>query len=168
MTHDEPNAHSSLARVLGRIPSGLYILTISCARDGQEPLETGMLASWVMQAGFDPPMVTVVVRKGRFVADWLAKGYPFVLNLLADDDKALMRHYGKGFEPGQPAFTGVELQRDPRGVPVLNDALGHLECEVVGKIDSGDHHVFMAKVIGGHLAVDEAPAVHIRKSGTHY
>ena len=168
MMHDETSAHSSLARVLGRIPSGLYILTVRSVAGGKEALETGMLASWVMQAGFDPPMITVAVRKGRFVAEWLAKGAPFVLNLLADGDKAVIRHYGKGFEPGQPAFEGVQFQRDSREVPVLSDALGHLECETVGQIESGDHIVFMAKVLGGHLAVDEAPAVHVRKSGTHY
>ncbi|MBI3469346.1 MAG: flavin reductase family protein, partial [Planctomycetes bacterium] len=32
--------------ILGRLPSGVFILT---ARDGTD--ETGMLASWVMQAG---------------------------------------------------------------------------------------------------------------------
>lgn len=168
MSHEEPNPHSSMARVLGRIPSGLFILTVHTNGDESQVAETGMLASWVMQAGFDPPMVTVAVRKGRYVADWLTNGAPFVLNLLADGDKSLMRHYGKGFEPGQPAFEGIQYSRDPRGVPILSEALGHLECESAGKLDSGDHHIYMAKVTGGHLAVDQAPAVHIRKSGTHY
>jgi len=27
---------------------------------------TGMLASWVQQVGFDPPMISVAVKKGRF------------------------------------------------------------------------------------------------------
>ena len=52
----------SIAPVLGRVASGIYILTIR-----NQDQETGMLASWVLQAGFEPPMVTVAVKKGRYV-----------------------------------------------------------------------------------------------------
>jgi hypothetical protein len=54
------------ARALGRIPSGLFILTARF-----EDQSTGMLASWVQQVSFDPPLVSVAVKKGRFVANWL-------------------------------------------------------------------------------------------------
>ena len=48
------------AAALGRIPSGLFVLT---ARNGER--ETGMLASWVQQCSFTPPCVSVALRKGR-------------------------------------------------------------------------------------------------------
>ena len=38
---------------LGRVPSGLFILTA-----GNGPTETGLLASWVQQCSFDPPRLT--------------------------------------------------------------------------------------------------------------
>jgi flavin reductase (DIM6/NTAB) family NADH-FMN oxidoreductase RutF len=50
----------------------------------------------------------------------------------------------------------------------LAEALGHLECEPAGSIDSGDHHVFLARVTGGSLAREEKPMVHIRKNGMRY
>ena len=49
----------AIGAVLGRVPSGVFILTAS---DGQGK-ETGMLASWVQQAGFDPPCDTVAVNQ---------------------------------------------------------------------------------------------------------
>ena len=52
-----PNA-DAIGPVLGRTPSGVFILTASSG-DGQE---TGMLASWVQQASFDPPAITVAVN----------------------------------------------------------------------------------------------------------
>ena len=64
--------------ILGRIPSGILILTVR-----HEDRETGMLASWVKQAGFTPPSVTVAVKQGRYVADWLTAGAPLVLNFVA-------------------------------------------------------------------------------------
>jgi len=50
----------------------------------------------------------------------------------------------------------------------LSKAVGHLECEPTKHIDSGDHRIFLAKVVRGHLAEDIPPMVHIRKSGANY
>ncbi len=150
--------------VLGRVPSGVYILTI-----GTGPRATGMLASWVMQAGFEPPMVSVAVKLGRYVCDWLTEGQPFVLNLVGEGQKKFLRHFGHGFEPGAPAFDGLAITHCARGVPILSDALGHVECEPVRHIDSGDHRVFLAKVARGRLVNEDLkPMVHFRKSGANY
>ncbi len=156
----ETPAHVS---ILGRVPSGIFILTV---RHGEQ--ETGMLASWVMQAGFEPPMVTVAVKQGRYVADWLDAGAVFALNVVAEDDKQLLKHFGRGFEPGQPAFEGIAVSRTERGTPVLDVAVGHLECVATGHVDSGDHRVFLARVEAGALANEARPMVHVRKSGLHY
>ena len=152
-----------LARVLGRLPSGLFILT---TRQGDQ--ETGMLISWVMQAGFQPPMITVAVRQARFVAEWLTAGAPFVLNLLSDQQKSLVAHFGRGFEAAEPAFVGLQIDRTPGGLPILQQSVGHLECTPKSHVDSGDHRIFLAEVTDGHFANDHGPLVHIRRSGMHY
>ncbi|HZZ30221.1 MAG TPA: flavin reductase family protein [Pirellulales bacterium] len=156
-------AASQLEAILGRVPSGLFILTI--AHQGSE---TGMLASWVMQAGFEPPMVTVAVKQGRYVAEWLGAKEPFVLNLLREDQKPLLSHFGRGFEPGEPAFTGLSLHRTVGNLPVLADILGHLECRPNSHVDSGDHRIFLADVLAGQLTGEGQPYVHIRKNGLRY
>ena len=128
------------------MPSGIFIFTI-----GTGQRATGMLASWVMQAGFEPPMVSVAVKQGRYVCDWLTAGQPFVLNLVGESQTNLLKHFGKGFEPGAPAFEGLAITHCARGVPMLKDALGHLECEPVRHVDSGDHRIFLANVVRGKL-----------------
>ena len=149
--------------VLGRVTSGIYILTA-----GSGDRATGMLASWVMQAGFEPPMVSVAVKAGRYLGDWLTEGQPFVLNVVAEKQFDLLKHFGSGFEPGEPAFEGQQISYCPRGVPILNDCLGHVECEPVSHVDSGDHRIFLARVVRGSLKSDAAPMTHIRKSGSNY
>ena len=148
---------------LGRVTSGIFILTA-----GTGERATGMLASWVMQAGFEPPMVTVAVKQGRYVADWITAGEPFVLNIVGDSQKSLLGHFGRGFEPQEPAFEGIAVHPCARGVPVLSECLGHLECEPASHVDSGDHRVFLARVVRSALPNEGDPMVHIRKSGTHY
>jgi len=154
---------SHLASVLGRLPSGLFVLT---ARRGTG--ETGMLASWIMQAGFDPPMITVALHKDRLLARWLSMGTPFVVNLLADDQRRLVAHFGRGFEDGESAFDGLKVIRSPAGAAVLEGTIGYLECEPIGHIDSTDHRIFLARVISGNLSDGERPMVHIRKNGLKY
>ena len=72
---DDPKQQMFAA--LGRVASGLYILTVQ--RGDQE---TGVLTSWVQQCSFDPPQVTIALKQGREINGWLTDGATFVLNVL--------------------------------------------------------------------------------------
>jgi len=151
------------AAPLGRVPSGLFILT---AVHG--PHETGMLVSWVQQCSFDPPRVSVALKPERQVSAWMRDGAAFTLNLIADDRK-LLGHFARGFDVGEPAFTGLSVERAAGEGPVLNDALGHLLCRVASRVSAGDHDLILATVVGGRMhQPDGKPATHVRKSGQRY
>jgi flavin reductase (DIM6/NTAB) family NADH-FMN oxidoreductase RutF len=153
-----------MIQALGRIPSGLYVLTV---RHGERA--TGMLASWVQQAGFEPPMITVAVARKRYVADWVAAARRFTLNQLPQGSKALIRHFGRGFEADAEAFHGVALREEDQRGPILAAALAYLDADVVGEISSGDHRIFLARVAAGALFEPDAePLLHVRANGSHY
>jgi flavin reductase (DIM6/NTAB) family NADH-FMN oxidoreductase RutF len=157
---------SPLSQALGRIPSGLYILTIR-----HEGRSTGMLASWVQQAGFDPPMLTTAVKHDRYVADWIEATGRFTLNQLATGSKSLIRHFGRGFPPDADAFEGLELEAEgtTMGGPVLASALAYLDVEVAEQINSGDHRIFLGRIIAGSMQqTDAEPFLHVRANGFHY
>ncbi len=156
-------SNSDFDAALGRVPSGIFILTA-----GTGDRATGMLTSWVMQAGFDPPTVSVALNLSRHVCDWITSGEPFVLNIVTENQVELLKHFGKGFDPDEAAFEGLSIRHCARGVPVLEDCLGHLECEPTEHVDSGDHRVFLARVVRGALANDASPMIHVRKSGRGY
>jgi len=162
---DQSKAHlTGLSQALGRIPSGLYILT---AYFGDR--STGLLASWVQQAGFDPPMLTMAVQLARFIADWIRASGRFTLNQLATGSKALIRHFSRGFEPDSPAFEGIPLRHDAKGGPVLAAALAFLDVELVAQLVEGDHQIFLGRIGAGNvLHPDAEPFVHVRSNGFHY
>ena len=160
-TRPEP---SPLSLALGRVPSGLFILT---ARRGDHA--TGMLASWVQQAGFLPPMLTVALRHDRYVADWVAASGRFTLNQVRAGHKRLIQHFARGFAPDAAAFDGLALRGDAQGGPVLADALAFLAAEVAAELSSGDHRIFLARVVAGALLDPGAdPMLHVRHNGSHY
>ena len=153
----------SWSAALGRIPSGLFIIT---ARHGEA--ETGMLASWVQQCSFNPPQVSVALKSGRDVWRWLTPGATFVLNVLDDTQTDMIAHFGRGFDPDEPAFERLAVDRPDGAPPVLTEALAYLECQVVDRIPAGDHDLFLGRVLAGTLLEEGQPMVHIRKNGLHY
>ncbi len=129
---------------------------------------SAMLASWVSQATFNPPGITVAVAKERSIEALMHKGDQFVLNILAEG-KQLRKHFMKTFNPGEDRFVGLNTQESQNGCPILMDALAYLECQVETRMECGDHWIVYAIVKNGHLLQSTGvTAVHYRKSGSHY
>lgn len=153
--------NTAIGKAIGRIPSGCGILTAGDVTTG-----TGMLCSWVQQCSFDPPAISVCVKKGRPIEAELDRTRAFVLNVIGEDTAKMFKHFGKGFGPGEPAFTGLVTSADPHGV-ILKDAIAHLACKLTGKHDTGDHFLYTGRVVSA-AASDAKPYVHVRKNGMDY
>ena len=160
MTNDP---QSSIGKALGRVPSGVFILTAT--HDGRHG---AMLASWVMQAGFDPPAVTVALARGRPIAQTIRDSGRMALSILPADDTSLMKHYARGADENDP-FAGVTTQPTPSGIPVLRDALGWLDCDLVGVHDfGGDHELFIGRITAACILRESEAFTHQRGNGFHY
>jgi flavin reductase (DIM6/NTAB) family NADH-FMN oxidoreductase RutF len=153
----------NLGAALGRIPSGVFILTAT--RDGSE---TGMLASWVQQCSFQPPMFSFVVQRGRPIAEFLTPGAVFTLNILEAAQTDMIAHFGKGFTRQDDAFAGLDINRAAPHGPVLTEAHAYLFGKVLSQLPTGDHDLYVAEVTAGSLMEEGQPMVHIRKNGFHY
>ncbi len=152
------------AQALGRIIGSLSIVT---TRQGE--LSGAMVASWVSQATFSPPGLTIAVAKERAIESLLPINSTFVLNILQDGKHlGLMKHFLKPFAPGEDRFAGVETTPAENGAPILQTALAHLECRVQNRLECGDHWVIYATVERGQVQSEGVTAIHHRKSGNYY
>ena len=152
-------------QALGRVVGSLSILT---TRKGE--LSGAMVASWVSQASFTPPGLTVAVAKDRAVESLLQKGDCFAMNLLAEGrESGPMKQFLQPFDPGADRFAGLELEQSPSEQPLLPEALAWLECSVKQRMECGDHWLLYAEVThGGVFDTDSTTAVHHRRSGANY
>ncbi len=160
-----------LDKALGRLSGGLYVVTARQSDGEGGTRSSAMVASWVSQASFEPPGITVAVAKDRAIEALLQVGDRFVLNILRDDNhQQLLRHFLKRFPPGADRFAGVStLDGAAAGGPVLGDALAYLGCRVAQRMEGPDHWIIYAEVEEGNVADTEATtAVHHRKVGNHY
>jgi 3-hydroxy-9,10-secoandrosta-1,3,5(10)-triene-9,17-dione monooxygenase reductase component len=142
----DSDLQSCLAPVLGRVPSGVFILV---AGDGNGR-RTGLLTSWVQQASFEPPQVTIAVPKG---------------------DNLLFRHFSKGFDPNADAFVGIDVVPANNGLVALSSALATMEGSVCGQMDAGDHRILLVTITNAVVHKDltqSEPFVHVRKNGFSY
>ena len=150
---------------LGRVIGSLCVLT---TRKGE--LSGAMVASWVSQASFTPPGITVAVAKDRAVEALLHKGDRFALNVLAEGrETAPMKQFLQPFAPGADRFAGLELQESPGDQPLLPESLAWLEGSVKQRMECGDHWLVYAEVLhGGLFDPAGSTAVHQRRSGANY
>ncbi|MDF5719610.1 MAG: diflavin flavoprotein [Rhizonema sp. PD37] len=162
----QPVSDSQIDRTeqaVGRIVSPLCVVS---AKRGD--VKSAMLASWVSQASFNPPGVTVAVAKDRAIEPLLHTKDKFVLNVL-QEGMNLRRHFLKSFAPGSDRFAGLETQSAENGCFILSNALAYLECTVESRVECGDHWVVYAVVDQGQvLQSGGMTAVYHRKSGGQY
>ncbi|MCJ8279573.1 MAG: diflavin flavoprotein, partial [Rivularia sp. ALOHA_DT_140] len=157
---------NELEKSLGRISTGLYIIT---AKKGE--VQSAMLASWVTQASLNPLGVAIAVVKDRAIESLLHVGDSFVLNVLEEGKyQGLMKHFLKRFAPGADRFAGVKTYpAQTNESPILADALAYMECEITSRMDCGDHWVIYSTIHTGRVSqVNALTAVHHRKIGNHY
>ncbi|MEM8545203.1 MAG: diflavin flavoprotein [Cyanobacteria bacterium P01_H01_bin.119] len=156
---------ADLQKALGRISSGLYIITVQ-----KGEINGAMLASWVAQASFQPLGFTVSVAKDRAIEALMQVGDRFVLNVLEEGNYGnLMKHFLKRFPPAADRFAGIRTRPATNGSPILADALAYLECEVNSRMEMSDHWLVYCTVDDGKVSNPNAlTAVHHRKIGNYY
>ena len=121
------NPGSTVEQAVGRIVGSLSVLTIQ-----RGDVSTAMLASWVSQATFNPPGLSIAVAKDRAVESYLYEGDRFVLNIL-EQGKQLRKHFMKKFAPAEDRFAGIQVEKTESGL-VLSDGLAYLECRVAQRM----------------------------------
>ncbi len=155
---------SKVGPALGKLPSGLYIATSTL--DGNR---VGMLSSFVEQAGFDPPTITISVQPGRILAQALGQENALLgINILGESVGGKLMKPFFNSEDTDP-FSGLGIVENSYGLPQLADALGFLACKIIGNLPAGDHVIYAAQVLDGDLQhTGEKPMVRVRPNGFSY
>lgn len=154
---------SPLARALGRVPTGLYVVT-AAGPDGP----VGFVGSFLVQVGLTPPALCVAVGKDRAPLAAIRGAGRFGVSILDGASSDLMSFFFRKYEGGQSPFDDLESEPAPGGSPVLTRALAWLECRVTGEHETGDHVVVFGEVTAGELQREGEPSVHLRKNGLGY
>ncbi len=146
--------HAIFRDVLAQWPSGVTVVTTLV--DGAPH---GMTASSFSSVSLSPPLVSVCLDRKLYSHDLIARSGVFGVNVLAKDQAEVARRFA-GMVPGlavEDRFDGETWTTAETGVPLLESALGWLDCRVVHEYAGGDHTIFVGEVMAGHAARRTAP-----------
>jgi flavin reductase (DIM6/NTAB) family NADH-FMN oxidoreductase RutF len=134
--------------VLRMIPYGLYILT---AADEDDNIAAAGI-NWLMQASFQPPLVAVGVKVDSYIHQLISGSKAFAINLLEKGQEKTAFTFFKPAERKGYTIGGEPFHLGSTGSPILENMPAHFECEVVGRVDEGDHTVFVGEVVAVGLS----------------
>jgi flavin reductase (DIM6/NTAB) family NADH-FMN oxidoreductase RutF len=105
----------------------------------------GFTATAVCSVCAAPPTILIVVNKSARTHPHIDRKGVYVVNILADDQKAIAQHFAT---KGDDQFDTVSYSLSKQGVPILQGVAAHLECEIKNRIPIGTHTIFVGEIIG--------------------
>jgi flavin reductase (DIM6/NTAB) family NADH-FMN oxidoreductase RutF len=145
------------------IPSGIFVVTT--ARDS---VRSAYVGSWIQQAAFAPPAITIAMNRQRPLRSLLEPGCGIGVNILGRRQAPLYARFERGFSLDEDPFVGVEIKTAVTGAPILCEAFAYLDARVQTMIDAGDHTVILAEVLAGAVQQSGEPMTYTRRSGFTY
>ena len=125
---------------LSHFASGVTVIT-ACDRDGRP---TGLTASAFTSVSLNPPLILVCVDHKSQSYPALVAGKVFAVNVLCHDQEHVSRRFAT--TKIENKFEGVPFSLSQMGLPLLDNALAHLECATVNVHIEGDHSIFVGRV----------------------
>ena len=136
---------------LKKLTTGIYIVT---ARKGPEI--NGMVASWVSQVSFVPPLIMVAIKEERYSHAMIEQAKVFAVNILSTQQHELIPAFTGKHTPAEK-FLHTSHETRNTGAPIIKDALAYLDCKLVEQFTPGDHTLFIGEVVEGAVMHEGVP-----------
>lgn len=112
--------------------------------------DNAITIDWHMPVSFEPRLYAIAVGNSRFSKNMIHSSSVFAVNFLAFSmkDAAIACGSRSGEHTSKLKDAGIRT-KDARSIdcPVLEDAAGVIECEVIQEIEAGDHTIFIGKAV---------------------
>jgi flavin reductase (DIM6/NTAB) family NADH-FMN oxidoreductase RutF len=120
----------------------------------------GMTANAFSSVSLDPPLVLVCVISPSEGGEHIQRNGCFAVNILAEAQEPISRYFASRDRPrGEDAFRDVSHRIGASGSPILDGALGYLDCRLHETYPAGDHDIFIGEVLELGATVDGQPLV---------
>ena len=147
--------------VLRMLSYGVYVLTTK-----NKDNYSAATITWVSQASFEPPMLSVCLKRDSGPYSLVRERKEFILHMLCDDQKDFASNFFTCTNVVDDELNGekFELIDD---LPVLNAAPSYVRCSVLEVLEKGDHPLFLCLVKGIKL-INSVKPLELRQTGWKY
>jgi flavin reductase (DIM6/NTAB) family NADH-FMN oxidoreductase RutF len=130
-------------RVVGHFATGITVITVE-----REPGQVhGMTANSFTSVSLDPLLILICVDNNARLLSFLKVQGRFGVNILKDTQQATSEHFAKPLQDtAATEELGIRFRWTNTGIPLLEEALANLACNVIAEHPAGDHTLFLAEV----------------------
>jgi len=144
-------------KVLGQFATGVTVVTTV-----HEGVAQGMTVSSFTAVSLEPPLVLFCADKRARTGVAVGAAGVFTVSVLRESQRRLSDLFAGA---GTDAEREAELARGRRaatGCPILEGALGHVDCKVLQAHDAGDHQIYVGEVVDARVGEVGAPLLYYR------
>jgi len=129
-----------LRDVLGCFATGVCVVTTV----GDEGRPVGMTINSFSSVSLDPPLILWSIGLDTPSRSAFQRHGCFAVNIMGANAKDTTMNFAR---PSDDKFGGIDWHEGHNGIPVLAEAMAVLECTVEDQIISGDHEIFIGRVV---------------------
>lgn len=149
-----PIDKDTFRRVLSNFAAGVTVVTtVDAARTPH-----GLTATAFTSVSLDPPLVLVCIDKNAETYPQFDPAGVFAVNFLALDQQDVSQRFAKH---GGDKFAGIGWRPGVLGTPLLDGAIGYVECLIRHAYEGGDHMIYVGEIEAAD-ANDAPPLLHFR------
>lgn len=140
-------------KLMGMFPTGVCVV----AADKGDGAIAAMTINSFVSVSLEPLLVCWSLHNNASQFDDFAAADRFTISILAADQGEYARCYAAR---GDSRMQARDFVRSEGGLPVIDGALGHFECQAWSTYPAGDHTMILGEVTGlTQLASPEARAL---------
>jgi flavin reductase len=129
-----------LREVMRRFPAPVAVVTTEL--DGER---FGLTVGSLVSLSLEPQLVGISIGKDSSSHEPLRRAGGWAVSLLTGTQGHVARHFARSGIPPVALWIGVDVHEGARG-PLVDGALGWLECRTISEHDAGDHTIFVGEV----------------------
>jgi flavin reductase (DIM6/NTAB) family NADH-FMN oxidoreductase RutF len=128
---------------LGQFATGVTVVTVEWERGSV----FGMTANAFTSVSLDPRLILVCVDERAKILPHLHKKQKFGISVLKQEQQAVSEYFAQPEQNSEAEHRlGLRYRWTAEGVPVLEDTVVQLSCNVVATHVAGDHTIIVGKV----------------------
>jgi flavin reductase (DIM6/NTAB) family NADH-FMN oxidoreductase RutF len=144
-----------LRAVLRRVPTGVAVVTVEAGGK-----RIGLTVATLVSLSLEPPLVGVAIARQAAIHELLREAGSCAFSLLAACQEAIAEHFARGVPP-IGMWEGIAIREGIGGAPLLEGALGWLDCRVVEELQTGTHTFFVCEVVRAETGRAAAPLIRL-------
>ena len=154
---------SEFRLALGQFATGVTVVTAERSPGRVH----GMTANSFTSVSLDPPLILICVSHGAQLLPMLNRQKRFGVNILKNNQRVISEYFARTEESAEAEKQlGIRYRWTDKKIPLLEDALVNLTCNVVNSHIAGDHTIFVAEVEGVEI-YDGEPLLYLRGNYRH-